>query len=140
MTAATDIAILRLMVDEGFRRKPYRCTAGCLSIGYGTNLDAGLDDEEAMFLLEHRLNKAFSACLKAFPWFAHLDPVRQAVVAMMAYQMGAGGVAAFTGMCAALERGDFAAAAEAMRDSKWARVDSPERALRLSRAMRDGTI
>jgi lysozyme len=138
MTSALLGAVLPTLIrEEGFRRKPYRCPSGALTIGYGTNLDAGLDDEEAMFLLEHRINKAISGCL-AFPWFARLDAVRQAVVVMMAYQLGVDGVAEFTDMCAALERPDFESAADAMQDSKWARVDSPARAYRLARAMRVG--
>jgi lysozyme len=134
-----DAVVPFLMRDEGLRRRPYRCTAGHLTIGYGTNLDAGLDDDEAMFLLEHRINKAISACLATFPWFAGLDAVRSQVVVMMTYQLGIEGVAAFKVMRAALEKRDFAAAADAMLDSKWARADSPARAYRLATAMRRGT-
>lgn len=134
-----DAVLPTLMRDEGFRRTPYRCPAGFLTIGYGTNLDAGLDDAEAMFLLEHRINKAIAGCLATFPWFAGLDAVRSQVVLMMAYQLGIAGVAHFKVMAAAIERCDFAAAADAMLDSKWARADSPARAYRLALAMRRGT-
>lgn len=126
-----------LMRDEGYRSKPYRCPAGHLTIGFGTNLDAGLDEDEAMYLLEHRLQKAIAACL-TFPWFVGLDEVRQTVVAMMVYQLGVDGVRGFRDMAAALERRDFAAAADAMLDSKWAELDTPARAQRLAMMMRSG--
>jgi lysozyme len=133
-----DAVVPMLMRDEGFRRLPYRCSAGHLTIGYGTNLDAGLDDDEAMFLLEHRINKAIAACLSTFPWFAALEGVRSQVLVMMVYQLGIHGVTQFRHMVAALEQGDFAAAADAMLDSKWARADTPARAYRLATAMRRG--
>lgn len=136
--AVLEAVLPRVMTDEGFRRKPYRCPAGFLTIGYGTNLDAGLDDEEAMFLLEHRLRKAASACLATFAWFVGLDAVRQGVIVMMVYQLGLAGVLEFRDMRRALERGDYAAAAAAMLDSKWATHDSPARAARLAAMMRTG--
>jgi lysozyme len=133
-----DAVLPAVMKDEGFRRKPYRCSAGALTVGYGTNLDEGLDDDEAMFLLEHRLMKREHECRQAFPWFARLGPVRQGVIVRMAYQLGTAGVMGFRDMRRALEAGDYAAAADAMLDSKWARHDSPARAHREAAAMRSG--
>jgi lysozyme len=133
-----DAVIPSLMRDEGFRRKPYRCSAGKLTIGFGTNLDEGLDDDEAMFLLEHRLAQRVLECRQAFPFFERLGPVRQGVIVQMAYQLGTAGVMEFRNMRRALEAGDYAAAADAMVDSKWARSDSPARAHRLADAMRGG--
>lgn len=136
--SVADAVLPTVMKDEGFRRKPYRCTAGVLTIGYGTNLEEGLDDDEAMFLLEHRLAKREHECRQAFPWFDRLGPVRQGVIVRMAYQLGTAGVMEFRNMRRALEAGDYAAAADAMLDSKWARHDSPARAQREALAMRSG--
>jgi lysozyme len=127
-----------LMKDEGFRSRPYRCTRGKLTIGYGTNIEDGIEADEAMFLLEYRVDKKIAECLKAFPWFAGLDPVRQGVVVRMAYQLGTDGVAGFRRFCAAMARGDYNAAADEMLDSKWYREDTPARAMRESVTMRSG--
>lgn len=133
-----ELVIAPLMRDEGFRRKPYRCTAGKLTIGYGTNLDEGITDDEAMFLLESRVDVAIVDCQRTFPWFSGLDPARQGVLVQMRYQLGLPRLLGFRRMLEAIARKDFAAAATQMLDSKWARSDSPSRAQRLARAMRTG--
>jgi lysozyme len=133
-----ELVIAPLMRDEGFRSQPYRDAAGVMTIGYGTNLDEGLTKDEAMFLLESRVDASILDCQRAFTWFAELDKARQGVLVQMRYQLGLGGLLGFRQMLAALEAGDAHAAADAMLDSKWARDDTPERALRLSRAMRTG--
>jgi lysozyme len=137
-----------VMVDEGFRAKPYLDANAVMTIGFGTSLRDGIDEEEAMFLLEYRLNKTVLACRKAFPWFAMLDDVRQGVIAQMAYQLGVAGVAGFRDMCRALACAVkvpppsavvyFSAAANAMLDSKWALHDSPKRAARRAAEMATG--
>lgn len=129
-----------LMRDEGFRSKPYRCTAGKLTIGYGCNLDEGIDDDEAMFLLEHRLDKAIADCVRVFPWFTALNAARQGVVVQMRYQLGLDGLLGFRLFLRAMAHEKYHAAAGEMLDSKWAREDSPSRAQRLANAMRTGTV
>ena len=47
--------------DEGFMPTPYRCTAGKLSIGYGTNIQDGITRDEALLLMRHRLGKVVAA-------------------------------------------------------------------------------
>lgn len=43
-----------LIRDEGLRLKPYHCTAGKLTIGYGRNLDDnGISEEEALSMLRN---------------------------------------------------------------------------------------
>lgn len=128
-----------LMKDEGFRAKPYRCTAGKLTIGYGANLEDGIDDDEAMFLLEHRLDKAIADCVRVFPWFASLDAIRQGVIVQMRYQLGLDGLLGFRVMLRAMAHEKYAVAAAEMLDSKWARSDAPKRAQRLALQMRTGT-
>ena len=42
----------RVKMHEGLRLKPYRCTSGKLTIGYGRNIeDNGITEAEASFLL-----------------------------------------------------------------------------------------
>lgn len=138
MSALVDAVIPALMRDEGFRRTPYRCSAGKLTIGYGTNLDDGLDDAEAMFLLEHRALRAELDCRQTFPWFATLDARRQGVLIQLRYQLGLAGLLGFRQMLAAIAAGDFVTAAADLLDSKLARVDAPARAQRLAAALRRG--
>lgn len=138
MSGVRELVLAPLMRDEGFRRKPYRCSAGKLTIGYGTNLEDGLDDDEAMFLLEHRIDQSILDCQRTFPWFSRLDPVRQAVLVQLRYQLGLDGLLGFRKMLAALERGEYAAAARELLDSKLAREDSPARAHRQAIALGSG--
>lgn len=125
-----------LMADEGLRLMPYRCSAGKLTIGYGTTFP--LTQEEAHLLLRHRLQGVVADLGHRFAWWPRLSPDRQSVLASMAYQMGMGGLIKFRRMLAAVERGDYEAAAREMLDSKWAKRDTPGRAGRLAERMRRG--
>lgn len=138
-----------VMVDEGFRAHLYLDGNAKPTIGFGTCLTDGIDEAEAMFLLEHRLNKSVLAARQAFPWFTALDDVRQGVIVQMVYQMGVAGVAAFHDMVRAiavatqatdpvLRQTAFSAAANAMLDSKWAQHDAPKRAQRRATEMQTG--
>ena len=124
--------------DEGFMPTPYRCTAGKLSIGYGTNIQDGITRDEALLLMRHRLGKVVAALESRLPFWFKLTDDRRRVLANMGYQLGIGGLMGFRRMLAALERGDYEAAAGEMLDSKWARQDSPRRARRLAERMRRG--
>lgn len=56
-----------LLIDEGLRLKPYRCTAGRLTIGYGHNLDdVGISQAVADIMLEEDLQIAEKACRRIF--------------------------------------------------------------------------
>jgi len=56
-----------IAVDEGLKLKPYRCTAGKLTIGYGHNLDdLGISQRIADMLLEEDSEIADIACYKIF--------------------------------------------------------------------------
>ena len=128
-----------LIVHEGLRLKPYRCSAGYLTIGVGRNLEArGISREEAMVLLENDIAEAEAAARGFFPAFDRLEEPRQAVLVDMAFNLGAVRLGGFRRFRAALERGDFEQAAREMLDSKWAEQVGP-RARRLAEMMRRGT-
>ena len=139
MTLLTERLVPRLMREEGFRATPSRDTRGILTVGYGTNLDDGLSADEAMFLLEYRINRAVTECAIAFRWFRGLDPVRQEVLVSLAYQLGIQGLRTFRRMLGALEQRDFVAAAAELEDSALAREDAPARTARAAAALRVGT-
>jgi lysozyme len=138
-----DLALPVVKADEGLELEPYLDSLGVLTVGYGTNITQ-IDEREAEWLLEHRLGKAFAACQRAFPWFPQLTPVRQAVVLMMAYQLGLPRLLGFkrmlAAMPAAIASGDYSVVEFEMLDSKWAKSDSPARARRHARAMRTGLL
>ena len=143
----------QLRKSEGLRLQAYRCTAGALTIGYGHNCDASpvpgiaregdsitLDQVES--LLAADMDRSLGQVFGALPWIDRLTPPRQAVLADMAFNMGLGvpgrsGLLSFTNTLRHVEHGEYAAAAEGMRASKWAR-QVKGRALALSRQMESG--
>ena len=124
--------------QEGFRAKPFRDSRGFLTIGNGTNLDAGITRVQAAALMQCQLD-ANEPALLAFPWFAGLDPVRRGVIENMAYNIGVSGVLEFKDMLAAIEAKDWPEAAHQMRASKW-RVQVGDRALVLADIMETGVM
>lgn len=112
----------RIKKHEGLRLKPYRCTAGKLTIGYGRNLeDNGITEEEAHFLLMNDLKKSWDECCKAFSWISKMDKIRQGVIVELCFNMGLSRLKGFKKMLAACERGDYETASVEMLDSLWAR-------------------
>jgi lysozyme len=125
--------VQQVMSHEGFRQKPYLCTAGKLTIGYGRNLDDnGLTQAESIALLLNDLAEC-ERDLQSFPWWAGLSDARRNALLDMRFNLGPTRFRGFKKMLAALEAGNFTEAATQMRDSKWARQDVPARAEKLAR-------
>ena len=103
---------------EGLRLTPYHCTANKLTIGYGINLDAGITEEEAEYLLKNRVHQ-ITVKLQELPFWMDLSGVRRAIMTDMAYNLGITGLYKFKRMLAAIKAEDFEAAAEEMEDSSW---------------------
>jgi lysozyme len=123
-----------LEAEEGRRRKPYRCTAGKLTIGIGKNLDdAGLSNDEIDYLLSNDVRRVMGELDRHFPWWRDLSEARQVGLASLCFQLGLQGLMGFRKMLAALQRGDYAEAAQELMDSRLA-IQTPARAGRL-RAM-----
>lgn len=127
-----------IIAEEGYSQKPYRCTAGKLTIGFGFNLDdTGLTREECLLVLRHRLDKLVGEIIKKLPWYRNLNHARQAVLVGMAYQMGLAGMLGFKTTLAYIEAGRYTEASAQMLSSKWAR-QTPARARRAAYMMRYG--
>lgn len=133
-----------LLEEEGEKRLPsgahevYRCSRGFLTVGHGWNLDArGLPDRVVRILDDIAIQDA-EAGAQRVPGYLAADPVRQAVIVRMCYQMGLQGVLNFKRAIAHFAAGAYAACAQELRDSKWWRIDSPQRAEREARRMETG--
>lgn len=135
-SADFDALVERLKEEEGFRATPYRDPRGFLTVGYGTNLEAGITRRQAEDLLRDALVDLEDELI-TYPWFMSLPDARQMVILDMAYNMGVGGVLTFQHMIEALQAGNWNAAAQHMLNSEWA-VQVGERAQRLARIMRTG--
>lgn len=130
--------VRQLRLHEGERLTPYRCTAGKLTIGVGRNLeDRGITREESAMLLANDITREERELVRALPWVAKLDEVRQRVLLDMSFNLGLAGLLGFKNTLATIERGDYQRAAAMMLDSRWARQVG-QRAERLSRMMATG--
>lgn len=128
----------QLTLHEGVRLKPYRCTAGKMTIGIGRNLDdVGITQDEAMLMLRTDIARALSGVRTELPWFEQIDHIRQRVLVDMAFNLGIDGLLAFKQTLAAVAAGDYDRAATEMLNSRWA-GQVGERARRLARMMRTG--
>jgi len=135
-----DFAAELIKKHEGLRLKPYRCTAGKLTIGYGRNLeDRGITVEEAETLLYNDLAQLEQDLYERIDFFHTLSPVRQAVLIDMAYNLGIQGLWGFRKTMSHLELGEWEDAAREMLDSKWAR-QVKGRAKELAEIIRTGKV
>lgn len=136
---ADDYLTKQLMRHEGFRRKPYHCTGGKLTIGYGRNLeDKGISRAEAKVLLTTDINE----CRDQVNIDLGFDPEeigveRFEVLVNMCFNLGLHGLRGFRNTLRAVRDGRWDDAADGMMDSLWARQVG-QRALELSRIMRSG--
>ena len=129
----------QLVRHEGLRLKPYRCTAGKLTIGIGRNLDdCGISQTEAYVLLENDIQNCERQLLDEIPEIYNgLDEVRKLVLLNMCFNLGIGGLLGFNNTLAFIAAGDWERAANGMLASKWAKQVG-RRAIELSELMRKG--
>lgn len=125
---------------EGLRLKPYKCTAGKLTIGYGRNLqDVGITKEEALMMFERDFaiaeSEARRLCKVYNIDYGNLIEQRFYVLTDMVFNMGYDRVSKFKKMLTALSNGQYETAADEMLDSAWA-AQVGNRATQLAALMR----
>jgi len=120
---------------EGLVLKPYQDSTG-ISIGYGTNLSAGITQEEAEYLLTYRLAKLQSRLQKLL-WYVQLTPVRKVAILDLAYNVGYSGLLNFTDLIWCLKHHYWNGAANRMKQSLWYK-QTGTRAIYLVQLMRHG--
>lgn len=105
--------------EEGLSLVPYKCPAGKLTIGYGTNLDCGISKAEAEFLLTNRINETQSQLKNKLPFYTSLSETRQFVLLDMAYNLGFSQFMKFKKMIAYLSVNKYEQASLEMINSAW---------------------
>jgi len=134
----SDLAKSLIKKHEGLRLKPYRCTAGKLTIGYGRNLDdRGISLAEAEYLFDNDFREVEAQARTLVSNFAQLSENCQAVLIDMTFNMGIEGMRKWVNTLAFIEKGDFKAAAYNMSRSLWAK-QVPNRAKELIKIMEEG--
>ncbi len=137
-----------IIAEEGVSRIEYICPAGARTIGVGHNIDVHglpewavppLTDEMLQRLLEEDIRRAESDARTLIDDWDSLPQAVRDILVHMSFQLGRTRLRGFRKFLAAVARHDWAAAADEMMDSKWAREDSPARAQRLVRMMRGQT-
>jgi len=114
------IAEALLRHHEGLSLKPYHCTAGKQTIGFGRNLDdKGITADEAAYLLHNDIVEC-EVDLMSFGYWQHLNDNQKAGLIDLRFCVGANGFRSFRRMKAALGRGDYQQAASEVLDSKFA--------------------
>ena len=132
-----DIEALKdqLILHEGLKLEPYRCTADKLTIGVGRNIeDIGITEDEARYLLDNDILRVCEELDNAIAWWRNLSEVRQRIIVDMAFNLGTPTLMKFQKTLGYIQSEDYESAASEMLDSKWARQVG-QRAERLSKAM-----
>lgn len=133
-----DALAQQLMADEGVVLKPYRCTAGKLTIGIGRNIeDNGISKEEALYLLANDIARVEAQLDARFPWWRKMSENRQMAFANFAFNVGIGTVLTFKVTLGHMEAGRYDKAASALEDSRWY-MQVGNRAKRVVELMRKG--
>lgn len=138
----------QLKRHEGLRLKAYLDSEGVLTVGYGHNLKTSpvhgvtkpgdsITKETADKLFDSDLAASVWDMRRNMPWAFAMSEARQGVLVNMIFNMGVVRVLGFHKALAAMERGDYAAAAREMLDSKWA-SQVGKRAGELARQMESG--
>lgn len=128
----------RLLKHEGLRLKPYKCSAGKLTIGVGRNLDdRGISEEEAFMMLQNDILACRKECYANFNWFGEMDEARQSVILEMCFNLGISRLKGFKKMLTACEIKNYALASREMMSSLWARQVG-NRAKNLAKIMEKG--
>ncbi len=129
----------QLVRHESLRLKPYRCTAGKLTIGIGRNLDdCGITESEAYIMLINDIMNCEKQLQARIPdIYNQLDEVRKSVLLNMCFNLGISGLLGFKNTLAFVKAGDWERAANGMLASKWAKQVG-RRAIEMSELMRKG--
>ena len=158
--------VTMLKKHEGLKLKPYRCSAGKLTIGYGRNLDdkyfskielkfifgkteiakdkvlsilkeGGITKEQAEFLLAEDISQCILDLKNKLNWFDSIDSVRQDIMMDMCFNLGIRGLLKFKNTLGLIKNKKYIEASKEMLRSDWANQVG-YRAIELSGMMKTG--
>lgn len=123
----TQALAAQLRFDEGMILHVYRDSRGQRTAGVGhllpkaspLPLGSPITNAQAETWLQEDIAKALQDCHALWPAFATYPEAVQQILANMAFNLGRARLAGFRDVRAAVERHDWAAAADAMVDSQW---------------------
>jgi lysozyme len=75
-----------------------------------------------------------------FPWWQTLDPVRQAVIVELCFNLGLPKLQKFERTIAAIQNREYQKASRMLLQSKWATQVGPRRSGRLATMLETGTV
>lgn len=138
-----------ILVEEGFREKPYYCTEGYPTIGIGFRIggkgeplptDRVMTMDEARRLCYEKIQSAIDNIQLDHPavW-NNCNTERKVILISMQFQLGRTGLSNFRRMLAAMASSDWLQAANEAKDSRWYR-QTPKRAHRHAQTLLEGTF
>ncbi len=133
-----DEIVEEIALAEGWRSEVYLDSLGKETIGFGFLVkELNLTKEEGMIILKRYVNERIESISKTQKWVLDMPPQIQKVFVSMVYQMGLSGVLRFKKMIAYMKESNWRMASVEMLDSKWARSDSPKRALKYAEIVKE---
>ena len=105
---------------EGCKLFPYKDSTGNLTIGWGTNLNAGITIDEAAYLLGNRIQSVIREA-EAQDWWQRVsdNDARARAMCEIIFNIGLSRLNGFAKALAALRAGDFDTCAAELLDSLW---------------------
>lgn len=127
-----------LTLHEGLRLKPYRCTAGKLTIGIGRNLDdVGITRAEAHALCDNDVTRCCAELDAHHPWWRKMTDARQRALVNLCFNLGITRLNRFVNTMKALKDRRHDDAARLLLQSKYAKQVGA-RAVYVSELIRKG--
>jgi len=124
-------------MEEGYRSSVYLDTLEKPTIGYGFLIDSlELQEDICQLILMRKLEKLIKTIKFNFKWFDDMPEKVQDVVINICYQLGVSGFSKFKKTIQFMKNKQWDKASVEMLDSKWAREQTPQRALRLSETVK----
>jgi lysozyme len=122
--------------DEGRVPYAYKDHKGYITAGVGFLIDKDkggrIPDPVIDFWLNYLIDEREKQLDQYLPWWRNLSDARHRAILNMAWQLGVHGLLGFPKMLGALQAGNWGEAYRHALDSKWAKVDTPERAQKVA--------
>jgi lysozyme len=148
-----------LRQSEGFRSRPYLDTKGFWTCGYGNLLPRNISRQELNEMVwtreyaESVLDKDVANAIHeagAFPWWLTMDPVRQAAVVELLFNVGRSKFKKFQKMIAALQNREYQKASRELEwnthadgtrtPTPWSKEVGPIRSRRVAKMLETGRV